>query len=187
MKWVAKLGSASYGNVTVASGRVFVGTNNASPRDPKYRGDCSILMCLDEQTDKLLWQLAVPKLAAGKGNDWEEIGICSSPTVDGDHLYLVTNRCEAICLDVRGQANGVNRGPFTDEAQYTAGPGKPPVPQGPGDADILWRYDMRDELVHTRETRRAVPSWSLATNCLSPHPMASIGAANICHRPTARR
>ncbi len=146
VKWVAKLGSASYGNVTVASGRVFVGTNNASPRDPKYRGDCSILMCLDEQTDKLLWQLAVPKLAAGKGNDWEEIGICSSPTVDGDHLYLVTNRCEAICLDVRGQANGVNRGPFTDEAQYTAGPGKPPVPQGPGDADILWRYDMRDEL-----------------------------------------
>jgi outer membrane protein assembly factor BamB len=146
VKWVAKLGSAAYGNVTVAGGRVFIGTNNASPRDPKYAGDYGIVLCLDEQTGKLLWQLAVPKLAAGKVNDWEQVGICSSPTVDGDHVYLVTNRCEVLCLDVHGQAAGANRGPFTDEAQYTAGPGKPPIAQGPGDADIIWRYDMRDEL-----------------------------------------
>ena len=42
-------------------------------------------------------------------------------------------------------ANG-NDGPFQEEAQYTAGPGQPPVPPGPTDADILWRYDMRHEL-----------------------------------------
>jgi hypothetical protein len=39
IKWVAKLGSASYGNATIANGRVYVGTNNASPRDPKYEGE----------------------------------------------------------------------------------------------------------------------------------------------------
>ncbi len=30
--WVAKLGSQAYGNVTVAGGKVFAGTNNESPR-----------------------------------------------------------------------------------------------------------------------------------------------------------
>ena len=38
VRWVAKLGSAAYGNPTVAGGRVFVGTNNASPRLPQYAG-----------------------------------------------------------------------------------------------------------------------------------------------------
>src|SRR6516225_10401999 len=32
LKWVAKLGGQSYGNVTVARGRVFIGTNNENPR-----------------------------------------------------------------------------------------------------------------------------------------------------------
>jgi hypothetical protein len=34
VKWVAKLGSQAYGNVTVGQGKVFIGTNNESPRDP---------------------------------------------------------------------------------------------------------------------------------------------------------
>ena len=42
-------------------------------------------------------------------------------------------------------ANG-NDGPFKDEAKYLAGPGKPPIEPGPKDADILWKYDMMDEL-----------------------------------------
>src|SRR4051812_29780909 len=41
VKWVAKLGSQSYGNTTVAGGKVFVGTNNDSARDPKHEGDRS--------------------------------------------------------------------------------------------------------------------------------------------------
>src|SRR4029078_13398779 len=34
VKWVAELGSQSYGNPVVASGMVFVGTNNEGARDP---------------------------------------------------------------------------------------------------------------------------------------------------------
>jgi outer membrane protein assembly factor BamB len=139
------VGSQSYGNATAAGGRIFLGTNNATPRDPKYTGDYGILLCLDEKTGKFDWQLAVPKLRAGKNSDWDEVGFCSSPTVDGDRVYAVTNRCEVICLKTTGLA-GENQGPLVDEAQYTAGPGKSPIPQGRGDADILWRYDMRDEL-----------------------------------------
>ncbi len=146
VRWIAKLGSAAYGNPTVAGGRVFIGTNNASPRVGKYSGDFGILLCLDEKTGKFLWQLAVPKLKAGKVSDWEQVGLCSSPTVDGGRVYVVTNRCEVLCLAVYGRTGSQNRGPFVDEAQYTAGPGGHSIDQGPGDADILWRYDMRDEL-----------------------------------------
>ncbi len=144
VKWTAKLGSQSYGNTVVAGGRVYVGTNNAWPRDSKYQGDRATLYCFDEKTGEFIWQLVVPKLGAGKVSDWEYLGICSSPAVEGDRLYLVTNRCEIVCLDTRGMADG-NQG-VTDEPQYTAGPGKPPIPQGPTDADVIWRYDMRDEL-----------------------------------------
>jgi hypothetical protein len=38
VKWVAQLGSQSYGNVVVSGGMVFVGTNNEGLRDPKLTG-----------------------------------------------------------------------------------------------------------------------------------------------------
>jgi len=144
VKWVAKLGSQSYGNTTVAGGKVFVGTNNDSPRNKRDEGDRSIMMVFDEKTGAFLWQLVVPKLASGKVNDWENLGLLSSPTVEGDRVYLVTSRCEVICLDVNGLANG-NQG-FQDEGQYFAGPGKPKVQVGDKDADIIWVYSMIDEL-----------------------------------------
>ena len=144
VKWVAKLGSQTYGNTTVAGGRVYVGTNNASPRDPQHQDDRSILMCFDEQTGGLVWQLVVPKLKSGKVNDWENLGILSSPAVENDRVYLVTSRCEVICLDALGFSNG-NQG-MKDEAQYVGGPGNPPAKIGSKDADIIWVYDMMEEL-----------------------------------------
>ncbi len=144
--WAVKLGTQSYGNVTVAGGRVFVGTNNESPRDPRYQGDRSLLMCFDEKSGKLLWQQVIPKLKSGKVNDWEGLGLLSSPTVEGNRVYYVSSRCEVLCEDVEGMANG-NEGPYKDEAKYVVlDTGLPPVTQGPTDGDIIWRYDMIDEL-----------------------------------------
>ncbi|MDB6053411.1 MAG: outer rane biosis protein BamB [Verrucomicrobiales bacterium] len=145
VKWVAKLGSQSYGNPVVAGGKVYVGTNNEFPRDPKQQGDRSILLCLNEKTGELEWQLVVPKLIQGKVNDWESLGLLSSPVVEGNRVYLVTSRCEVICLTTDGLAKG-NVGPFKDEGQYIVGPGKPKVEPGPKDADIVWKYDMIEEL-----------------------------------------
>ncbi len=145
IRWVAKLGSQTYGNPTVTGGKVYVGTNNEVPRDPDNVGDRGILMCFDEKTGDFLWQLSVPKLGAGKVSDWEYIGICSSPVVIDDFVYIVTNRGEVLCLDVHGMKNG-NDGPYNEEGQFMAGPGKPPVKVKDMHADIIWRFDMRDEL-----------------------------------------
>lgn len=148
VKWAVKLGSQSYGNPVVAGGKVFVGTNNESPRDKRHVGDRSILMAFDEKTGDFLWQLVVPKLKSGKVNDWENLGMLAAPLVVGNKLYVVTSRCEVLCLDTEGLKNG-NDGEFKTEAAYvvkdTPKEGQP-FELGPQDADILWRYDMMDEL-----------------------------------------
>ncbi len=145
--WAVKMGSQTYGNPTVSRGRVFVGTNNEGRGDPRFKGDHSVLHCLDAATGRILWSLTVPKLGSGKVSDWEYLGICSSPTVVDDRVYLVTNRCEVVCLDFNGLADG-NQG-LQDEGLRMAFLGttpQPPVEVKPTDADVIWTYDLREEL-----------------------------------------
>src|SRR5256714_5848881 len=92
VKWVADLGSQSYGNPVVAGGMVFVGTNNERLRDPKQPGDRGVLMAFRESDGEFLWQQTHEKLAAGRANDWPYQGVASSPLVDGTHLYYTSNR-----------------------------------------------------------------------------------------------
>lgn len=141
VKWVARLGGQSYGSPIVAGGRIFVGTNNDTPRDPRMKGDRGVLMCFDEKTGEFLWQLCLPKATKIKWSDWHSIGITSPPTIEGDRAYLVSNRGEVMCLDVRGMADG-NQGLFKDEGRLMAEEGQPPLVPGAKDADILWMYDM---------------------------------------------
>lgn len=149
IKWVGRLGSESYGNVTVAGGKVFIGTNGPSSYDSKYTASGGgVLLCFDEKSGSFLWQLVVPKLTPANSkftSDQWSAGICSSPTVVGNRVYLTSNRGEILCLDADGLTNG-NDGPFVDEARYVAGPEAAPVTLGPTDADIIWRYDMIGEL-----------------------------------------
>jgi outer membrane protein assembly factor BamB len=154
IKWVAKLGNETHSTPVIANGRVYIGTNNDSPRDPKHRGDRGVLMCFDENTGNLLWQLVVPKREEDKFHDWPNSGISSPATVEGDRVYIVSNRGEVMCLDVRGMTNG-NDGPFKDEGAHmvqkrmadvpaltnTASVSEIPMP-GPLDADILWLFDL---------------------------------------------
>jgi outer membrane protein assembly factor BamB len=145
VKWTATLGTITYGVPVVAGGRVFVGTNNGTPRDPRLGGDRGVLMCFDEKAGEFLWQLCLPKLTRVKWADWYQIGLSSSPVVEGDRLYVVSNRNEVMCLDVQGMANG-NQGPLTDEGRLMAEEGQPPVAPGPKDADVLWSVDLVKEL-----------------------------------------
>lgn len=146
--WVAKLGSQSYGTPNIAGGTVYVGTNNESPRDSKHQGDRGIVMAFDEYTGEFKWQMVSPKLGAGKVSDWEYLGMCSTPTIVGNRGYVITNRCEVVCIDTNGLSDG-NQG-MTDEAGYMGQQpsGGAPVPVEPGDtdADIIWVYDMRKDL-----------------------------------------
>lgn len=141
IRWSIPLGTCSYATPVVANGKVLIGTNNGVPRDPRHQGDRGVLMCFNELDGTFCWQLVVPKLAGDVYLDWPEAGICSPPTVEGDRVYVVSNRAEVLCLDLEGQQNG-NQGPWIDEGQYQTPQGESPVGIGPLDADILWRFDM---------------------------------------------
>ena len=144
IKWTVSLGSQSYSTPVIAGGRIFVGTNNDTPRDPRHKGDRGIFYCLDEATGSLVWQLVVPKIGGDPYLDWPRVGIASPATVEGERVYLLNNRAEVVCLDVKGMANG-NDGPFTDEARHQTPTGAELIPIGPTDADILWLTDLRNE------------------------------------------
>jgi outer membrane protein assembly factor BamB len=102
IKWVAELGSQSYGNPVVADGMVFVGTNNELARDPKQGGDRGVLMAFRESDGQFMWQHTHPKLEAGRANDWPFQGVASSPLVEDKKLYYFSNRGVVICLDTQG-------------------------------------------------------------------------------------
>jgi outer membrane protein assembly factor BamB len=135
IKWKAEIGSISYGNPVVADGKVFLGTNNANPRNPAIQGDKGVLMCFQESDGKFLWQSISDKLESGMQNDWPEQGVCSSPAAEGKRLYYVSNRGELVCLDTEGFTDGKNDGPFQSE-----------IYRGPTDADVIWKLDMMKEL-----------------------------------------
>jgi outer membrane protein assembly factor BamB len=80
-----------------------------------------------------------------KYSDWHNVGICSSPTVEGDRVYVVTNRCEVACLDARGMSDG-NDGPYGEEGRHMVVAGEEPLKPSEKDADIIWLYDMVAEL-----------------------------------------
>jgi outer membrane protein assembly factor BamB len=110
IKWVASIGSQSYGNPVVSGGMVFVGTNNEGLRDPKQANDRGVVMCFDEKTGDFLWQITHEKLSAGRVNDWPFQGVASSPLVEGDRVYYVSNRAELVCLDTQGLIRYDRRG-----------------------------------------------------------------------------
>ncbi len=147
IKWTAQLGTETHASPVIAGGRVYIGTNNGHPRDPKHQGDRGVLMCLSEQTGALLWQLVVPKRDEDIYWDWPQSGICSPATVEGNRVYIVSNRGEVLCLDASGLANG-NDGPFRDEGAHMTPQAedgtlkRAPLTPGPLDADIIWQFNL---------------------------------------------
>jgi outer membrane protein assembly factor BamB len=146
IKWKAQLGSRAYGGPIVAGGKVYVGTNNENPRNSRDRGqptddfpdgpplDKGIIMCFDEKSGAFLWQMVHDKLESGIVNDWSHEGIASSPAVDGDRVYYVSNRCEVVCLDINGFLDGKNDGVQDEKYKQKT------------DGDVIWRLDMMKEL-----------------------------------------
>lgn len=133
--WSKRLGTQNYGNPVVANGKVLVGTNNGVAHRPQHKGDRGCLLAFDAKTGDFVWQLTRKKLVAGRVNDWPRQGICSVPHVVGDRLWVVTNRCELMCLDLNGFYDGENDGPYKEEEDKEQ-----------QDADIVWSLDMIEEL-----------------------------------------
>ncbi|QDU87010.1 outer membrane biogenesis protein BamB [Pirellulimonas nuda] len=150
IKWVARLGSQTYGNCVVADGKAFVGTNNSGGWLPRYPGDVDLgcLLAFDQETGEFLWQHSSEKLKTGRVHDWPLQGICCAPLVQGDRLWFVTSRGEVRCVDTEGFRDGENDGAVTDEesrikAQAASAGAEYDMKN---EADVLWVFDMMNEL-----------------------------------------
>ena len=117
VKWVAQLGSQSYGNPVVANGQVYVGTNNGAGNLKRYPAtvDLGVLVCFNERDGTFLWQHSNEKLPTGRVHDWPLQGVCAAPLVEGERLWYVTNRGEVVCLDTKGFYDNKDNGPVVNE------------------------------------------------------------------------
>jgi outer membrane protein assembly factor BamB len=135
IRWIAELGTQTYGNVVVSGGKVLIGTNNGHSRDLKMTGDKGVLMCFAARDGAFLWQAVHDKLPEPMDYDWPDIGICSTPCVVGKRVFYVSNRGELMCVDLDGFHDGENDGPFREEEST-----------GKKVADVIWRLDMVKDL-----------------------------------------
>lgn len=140
--WSAPLGDQTYSSPVVSQGRVLIGTNNG--QWPEAHGDKGVLLCFDAEHGECLWRLTRDKHPRGRLWDWPEQGICSTACIEGDRVWITTNRCELVCLDLHGFHDKENDGPFVDEGDSDV-----------QSADIVWLLDMTTEL-------------DVAPHCMSP-------------------
>jgi outer membrane protein assembly factor BamB len=147
IKWVARLGSQTYGNAVVARDKVFVGTNNSGGWLERYpsKADLGCMIAFDAKSGEFLWQHSSEKLPTGRVHDWPLQGICCAAYVEGDRLWFVTSRGEVRCLDTEGFHDGEDDGPYQQEEKLLKESGKPYKLEA--EADVVWVFDMMAELL----------------------------------------
>ena len=91
-----------------------------------------VLLCFDIKDGKFLWQHSSEKMPTGRVHDWPLQGVCSTPLVEGNRLWFVTNRGEVRCFDTEGFYDGENDGPYKDEEN-----------ENKDEADVVW--DLRHD------------------------------------------
>jgi outer membrane protein assembly factor BamB len=101
IRWTAPLGHVTYGAPVISDGRVFIGTN--LPEEDRRKG--GVLKCFSEKDGRLLWEAVHEKLGDATEDD-VSIGVCSTPCVEGDTVYYVSNRGELVA---RAVADGTER------------------------------------------------------------------------------
>jgi outer membrane protein assembly factor BamB len=121
IKWEAQLGGGQHlAAPVVAGGLVWIGTTNP-PAGQRWAANAAALLCLGQRDGKLLWRYVCP----WEGTRFEDptaTGIRCSPLVQGDRLWLLTNRAEVVCLDIS------------------------PLLRGKGEPRQLWKRDLRKDL-----------------------------------------
>ena len=86
--------SAGHSSVSVAKGRIY--TMGDGP-------DGSYVRALDEKTGKVLWSTKLGRAGGGGDRDPNRTGTRCTPTVDGDHLYVLGQYGEVACLTTDGK------------------------------------------------------------------------------------
>ncbi|MDZ4848537.1 MAG: PQQ-binding-like beta-propeller repeat protein [Pirellulaceae bacterium] len=137
IKWKVKLGYETYAAPVISDGQVYIGTNNGAAYLERYPAtiDLGCLLCFRESDGQFIWQYSAEKLPIGRVHDWPDQGLVSSPLVEGERMWFVSNRHVLICLDTQGFRDGENDGPWVDE----------PVKDS-READVVWQFDLIKEL-----------------------------------------
>jgi outer membrane protein assembly factor BamB len=147
--WEIELGSHQYTVPRVDRGYLFIGINDLTLDHPVIESSGGgVLMCRSPLTGELIWQLPIPRNMEGRippfhFNHWK-CGVCSTPALDGDCLYIVGPRGDVLCVDRHGQANG-NDGPFLQDARYMGVPDGSDYELTNTDGDIIWQFDMIEQ------------------------------------------
>ena len=133
LKWKLRLNTHAYGGPVVAKGKIYIGIND--------RAQGGALMGLEEATGRELWRLTIPRmLTEWKDFNYDDLslGVCSTPAVADQRLYVVTNRDEVLCLDLTGQTHTAE----PDVSRLIAGSDQPPMTTDSNAVGIVWRFDM---------------------------------------------
>jgi outer membrane protein assembly factor BamB/HEAT repeat protein len=98
--WSVQLGSETFGRPVVVGDTVYLGTNNARPRNPAYEEDAGVLMAFRATDGTFLWQDVTPRVERGL-REFLLPSTTSAPHVEGNRLYYVTAECQLRCLDTQ--------------------------------------------------------------------------------------
>lgn len=103
IRWVSDLHGRSYMNVpgdpVVAGGLVWVGRGTANDLGDRGIDVFPALVCLDEKTGEEVYRRVSEPLGWNQESGTFH-GHGSAPYIEGDTLWVLTNRCEVVCLDI---------------------------------------------------------------------------------------
>lgn len=94
LAWKADLGGVGYGSPVVVGDRLFV-----LAAEDENEGQKEFALCLDTRTGKQLWRADVPAAEGNYLHGWGS-GPRSSPTVNGDAVYVLGARGDLLRLNV---------------------------------------------------------------------------------------
>ena len=95
--WEAAGAGRGYASVAIAEGKIFTLGDGPSTAEDKDE----YLICFDQKDGKPLWKTKTgPAWNNGKPN-WQ--GSRSTPTIDGDRVYVVTPFGKLVCCDLAGK------------------------------------------------------------------------------------
>jgi outer membrane protein assembly factor BamB len=128
--WSVELGNETFGRPVVVGDAIYVGTNNARPKNDAFQEEAGVLVALQAKDGKFLWQDVAPRVERGL-REFLLPSTTSAPYVEGNRLYYVTAECQLRSLDTQGFRDGENDGPYHDE-----------VFDDNAAADIVWELDI---------------------------------------------
>lgn len=91
--WSAKGAGRGYSSMAIAAGKLY--TMGDAPSTAKDQDE--YLLCLDIETGKPIWSVRLGPPYKHRNKQWESSR--STPTVDGELLYVLTGNGDLICLE----------------------------------------------------------------------------------------